>query len=104
MVKARYYLLASRDIVDVAILKLSIIILPFGSYVSNQSSREGVRQQWPQSQFSVMAGQVFLGRTSTKQGLMSIAQGHYTLTSMRLESATPRSRVTNSTTEPLRSQ
>ena len=30
----------------------------------------------PINNFSIMLGQVFLGRTSTKQGLMCLAQGH----------------------------
>ena len=32
----------------------------------------------PANIFSVMLGQVFLGWTSTKQGLISLAQGHNT--------------------------
>ena len=41
--------------------------------------------------FSVMSRWVFLGFTSTKQGLMCLAQGHSTMTLMRLEPATPQS-------------
>ena len=48
-----------------------------------------------------MSGRVFLGWTSTKQGLMWLVQGHNTVRPVRLEPATPRSRVNNSTTEPL---
>ena len=42
-------------------------------------------------------------RVNDKLGLMCLAQGHNAVTSMRLESAAPRSRVKHSTTEPLRS-
>ena len=52
--------------------------------------------------FLDMLGRVFLGRASTKQGLMCLAQGHNAVTPVRLEPATPRSRVKHST-EPLRS-
>ena len=38
----------------------------------------------PVNNFSVMLGWVFLGWTSTKQGLMCLAQGHNTLTPVRL--------------------
>ena len=38
------------------------------------------------------------GLTSTKQGLMCLAQGHNTVMLVRLEPATPRSRVKHSTT------
>ena len=48
-----------------------------------------------------MLERVFLGWTSTKQGLMSLAQGHNTVTPGRLEPATPGSRDKHSTTEPL---
>ena len=48
-------------------------------------------------------GWVFLGWTSTKLGLMCLAQGHNTVTPVRLEPAAPRSRFKHSTTEPLRS-
>ena len=47
-----------------------------------------------------MSGHVFLGPTSTKQGLMCLAQGHNTVKSVRLEPTTPQSRVKQSTTEP----
>ena len=57
----------------------------------------------PVSNFSVVSGQVFLGLTSTKQGLMCLAQGHNAVTPVRLEPATPRSRDMHSTTEPLHS-
>ena len=57
----------------------------------------------PVNNFSVMSPQVFQGRDSIKQGLMCHAQGHNAVTSVRLESATPRSRVKHSTTEPLSS-
>ena len=40
--------------------------------------------------FLVMSGRVVLGRTSTKQGLMFLAQGHNTVTPVMLELATPR--------------
>ena len=57
----------------------------------------------PITNLSVIQGRVFLGRTSTKLGLMCLAQGHNAVTSLRLEPAAPRSRVKHSTTEPLRS-
>ena len=44
MVKHQYYLLAPGDVVTIAILKLCLIILPFGAYVSNQSTNGGVSQ------------------------------------------------------------
>ena len=50
-----------------------------------------------------MLGQVFLVLTYTKQGLMRLAQGHDTVTPVRLEPATPQSQVKHSTTEPLHS-
>ena len=53
--------------------------------------------------FSAMSGRVFLGWTCTMQGLVCLAQGHNAVTSVRLEPATPQSRVKHSTTEPLRS-
>ena len=43
--KAQYYLLASSVGVASAILKLSLIILPFGAYITTQSTFGGVRQQ-----------------------------------------------------------
>ena len=48
-----------------------------------------------------MLGQVleFLGRTNTKQGLMSLAQGHNAVLQVRLEPATLESRVKLSITE-----
>ena len=57
----------------------------------------------PVNTFSVISEWVFLGWTSTKQGLMCLAQGHNTVTPVRLEPLTPRSQVKYSTTEPLRS-
>ena len=56
----------------------------------------------PVNNFSVMSGRVFLGLTSTKQGLMCLAQVHNTVALVRFEPATRRPQV-NSTTEPLRS-
>ena len=50
----------------------------------------------------VMSGRVFLGLTSTKQGLMYFAQGHNAVTSMMLEQTALWSPVKSSTTEPLR--
>ena len=50
---------------------------------------------------SVIKGQVFLGWTSTKPGLMCLTKGHNAVTLVRLEPAAPRSRVKHSTTEPL---
>ena len=41
----------------------------------------------PVNNISVMSGQVFLGRTSTKQGLMCLVQGHGAVTLVRLEPA-----------------
>ena len=52
--------------------------------------------------FSVIPGQVFLGCTSTKQGLMCCSRTQCS-DAMRLESATPQSRDKHSTTEPLHS-
>ena len=43
------------------------------------------------------------GLTSTKLGLMCLAQVHNVITPVRLEPAAPRSPVKHSTTEPLRS-
>ena len=42
-------------------------------------------------------------RSRTKLGLMGLAQGHNTVSLVRLEPVAPRSRVKHSTTEPLRS-
>ena len=50
-----------------------------------------------------MLGRVFLGRTSTKQGLMCLAQGHNTVMPVRPEPGNTRSRVKHSTTELLHS-
>ena len=55
----------------------------------------------PGNNLSVMLGQVFLGWTSTKQGLMRLAQRHNAVTLMRLEPVALPSRVKHSTTEPL---
>ena len=44
----------------------------------------------PVNSFSVMSGRFFLGRTSTKQGIMCLAQGHNAVTPVRLEPATLR--------------
>ena len=44
------------------------------------------------------------GLTGTKLGLMRLAQGHNTMTPVRLEAAATRYRVKHSTTEPLRSE
>ena len=52
---------------------------------------------------SVMSGRVLLGYTSTKQGLVSLAQGHNAMTPVMLEPAALRSRFKHSTTEQLRS-
>ena len=57
----------------------------------------------PVNNFSVMSGWVFLGGTSSKRGLMCLAQGHNTVILVRLEPATRRSQVKHSTTEPLHS-
>ena len=50
-----------------------------------------------------MSGWIFLGCTSTKQGLMCLAQGHNVVMPERLKSTTPQSQVKHSTTEPVRS-
>ena len=50
-----------------------------------------------------MSRRIFLGSTSPKLGLMCLAHGHNAVAPVRLEPATPRSRVKHSTTEPLRS-
>ena len=50
-----------------------------------------------------MSEGVFLGLTSTKQGLRWLAQGHNAVVPVRLKLATPQSQVKHSTTEPLRS-
>ena len=47
--KVQYYLLASSVGVASAILKLSLIMLPFGAYITTQSTFGGVRQQWRRS-------------------------------------------------------
>ena len=57
----------------------------------------------PVNNLSVTSGQVYLGWTSTKQGLMCLAQGHNAVTQMRLKPRALRSWVKHSTTEPLRS-
>ena len=53
----------------------------------------------PVNNLSVMYKQVFLGWTSTKQGLMCLAQGHNAVTLVRLEPAALQSWVKHSTTE-----
>ena len=57
----------------------------------------------PINNLSVIKGQVFLGRTSTKLGLMCLTHGHNAVTPVRLDPVAPRSPVKHSTTEPLRS-
>ena len=57
----------------------------------------------PVNNFSVTLGPVFLDLTSTKQRIKCCAHGHNTLPLVRLEPATPQSRVKHSTAEPLRS-
>ena len=57
----------------------------------------------PINNLSVMWGRVVLGGTSTKLGLMCLAQGHTAVTLVKLEPVAPPSRVKLSTTEPLRS-
>ena len=51
----------------------------------------------PVNKLSVMSGRVFLGWTSTKQGLMCLAQGQNAVTPVRPKPATPLSRVKDST-------
>ena len=58
----------------------------------------------PINNLSVIKGRLLLGWTSTKLGLMCLAQGHNPVTSVRLEPPSPRSLVKHSTTEPLRFQ
>ena len=55
----------------------------------------------PTNKLSVIKGRVFLCWTSTKLGFMCLAQGHNTVTQVRLEPAAPRSRVKHSSTEAL---
>ena len=57
----------------------------------------------PVNDLSVTSGQVFLGQTNTKQGLMCLAQGHNAATLVRFEPLALWSRVKHSTTEPLHS-
>ena len=57
----------------------------------------------PINNLLVIKGPFFLGWTSTKLGLMCLAQGHKAVMPLRLEPGTPRSQVKHSTTEPLRS-
>ena len=57
----------------------------------------------PINNLSVIKGRVFLGWTSTKLGLMCLAQRHNTVMPVRLEPAVPRSWVKHSTTETQRS-
>ena len=42
---AQYYLLVSRDVVAVALMKLRPIMLTFGAYITNQSTFRQVGQQ-----------------------------------------------------------
>ena len=49
-----------------------------------------------------MSGWVLLGWTSIKKGFMCLAQEHNAVTTVKLELATPQSRLKQSTTEPLR--
>ena len=55
----------------------------------------------PVNNLSVTSGRVFLGLTSTKLGLICLAQGHNAVMPVRLKPAALRSRVKHSTTEPL---
>ena len=57
----------------------------------------------PVNNLSVKSGQVFLGWTSTKLGLMCLAKGHNAVMPVRLKPAALRSQVKHSTTEPLHS-
>ena len=54
----------------------------------------------PVNNLSDMSGRVFLGLTSTKQGLMYLAHGHKAVTPVRQEPAALPSEVKHSTTEP----
>ena len=58
----------------------------------------------PINNFSVIKGRVIQGWTSTKLGLMCLAQGHNTVTPVRLESAAPLSRVKHSTLSHCKSE
>ena len=58
----------------------------------------------PVNIFSFMSGRIFLGWTSTKLELMSLAHGHNAVTPLRLEPVAPLSRVKHATTESLLSQ
>ena len=53
----------------------------------------------PVNNLLVKSGRVFLGWTSTKLGLMCLAQGHNAVTPVRLEPAAIWSRVKHSTTD-----
>ena len=57
----------------------------------------------PVNNLSVMLGWVFLGLTSTKQGLMCLAQGQNAVTPVRLEPSALRSRIKHSISDPLHS-
>ena len=57
----------------------------------------------PVNNLSVTSGRVFLGWTSTKLGLICLAQGHKAMMIVKLEPAALGSWVKHSTTEPLRS-
>ena len=56
----------------------------------------------PVNSFKVIWGRVFLGWTSTKQWIKCLPRVDNAVPPVRLEPATPRSRVRNSTTEPRR--
>ena len=55
----------------------------------------------PVNNLPVMLGRVFLGRTSTKLGLMCLAQGHNAVRLVRLKPTALRSGVKHFTTDPL---
>ena len=55
----------------------------------------------PVNNLSVTSGRVFLGWTSTKLGLVCLAQGNKAVMPVRLEPAALQSQVKHSTTEPL---
>ena len=55
----------------------------------------------PVNSFPVILEWVFLGRTSTKNGLMCLAQRHNAVPLVSLEPTTARSPVKHSTTEPM---
>ena len=63
----------------------------------------GLILYFPVNIFIVMSGQVFLDLTRIKQSIKCLVQGHNAVLPVRLEPATPLSRVKHSTTEPPRS-